>query len=56
MLLDSFLIFFRQFHFLTSSNDFAKAIPLGMEAILANNQNTFVSQILGVFSTIFCIE
>ena len=34
MLLDSFLIFFRQFHFLTSSKDFAKAIAFAWRPFL----------------------
>ena len=42
MLVDSFLMCFRQFYFLTQSDDFVKAIAFAWRQLLANNQNSVV--------------
>ena len=55
MLVDSFLICFWKFYFLTPSDDFAKAKAFAccMEAIFANGENGLIFRILGVFSSGF---
>ena len=55
MFVDSFVIRFSQFYFLTRSDNFAKAI-IGfacMGAIFANVQNGLISSVLGVFLSVF---
>ena len=56
MSLDSFLICFWQFYFLSQTDDFAKAIAFAclcmakaIEAIFSNIQNALIFGILGVF-------
>ena len=53
MSVDSFLICFWQFYFLSQTDDFAKAIAFAWQAIFANIQNALIFGILGVFESGF---
>ena len=57
MSVDSFLICFWQFYFLSQTDHFAKAVySLCIYGIFANIQNALIFGILGVFKAVVCIE
>ena len=49
MLIESFLVCFLQFYFLTQTDDFAKAIAHGRRPFFANIQNGLIFRIFDLF-------